>query len=141
MTKVNSSHYPTDELSQPGMLYVLLANIDLGFRYASYQRQHYSMGAASRVAWRRRCMRSLRHTRLFPLFNGPLVSLDELAEGGSLMRQRNPLIIPPKPPSSGDSDSMSSYRKELPYFVIILFFNFQGKCTLFEIPDCICLER
>ncbi|KAL5110447.1 Protein NO VEIN [Taenia crassiceps] len=92
-----------EELSRPCVLYALLANIDSCLRSSPHQQYHYTF-LKDREAWQRRCLRNLRSLRLFPLLDGRLVSLEEIGDGmansNGLLRHRNGLMIPPKPPSS-----------------------------------------
>ena len=107
-----------EELSRPGMLYALMANIDLGFRCALQQRrQHYYY--YKNTTWQRRCICALRHVRIFSLFNGRLVSLNELTESNdSRLWHRNPPMIPPRPPASADPNSMTVYSMALPFVAL-----------------------
>uniref|UniRef100_A0A158R721 DUF3883 domain-containing protein n=1 Tax=Taenia asiatica TaxID=60517 RepID=A0A158R721_TAEAS len=81
----------------------LLANIDSRLRSSFHQQYHYT-SLMDREAWRRRCLCTLRSLRLFPLLDGRLISLAEIADAmansSGLLRHRNGLMIPPKPPSS-----------------------------------------
>ncbi|VDN97183.1 unnamed protein product [Rodentolepis nana] len=97
----------SDELRQPGVLYVLLANIDASLR--SFDSQHF-VSFALRSAWQRRCLRKLRSLRIFPLTDGSLVSLDEgVSSDSEQLRNRNYLMIPPRTFVLNESTSKISY--------------------------------
>nr|CDS32246.1 ATP binding region ATPase [Hymenolepis microstoma] len=102
-----ASKLSEDELRQPGVLYVLLANIDSSLR--SFDSQHFS-SLAHRSAWQRRCLRQLRSLRIFPLTDGRLVSLDDgVSSDSEQLRNRNCLMIPPKSPVLSEKTSKISY--------------------------------
>nr|CDS17856.1 ATP binding region ATPase [Echinococcus granulosus] len=109
-----ASTLSAEELNRPGVLYVLLANIDSHLRSASsFHQQYHRTSLTDRAAWQRRCLRSLRGVRLFPLLDGRLVSLEEIADAmadsSGLLRHRNSLMIPPKPPYSSKDQLKSVY--------------------------------
>ncbi|VUZ49290.1 unnamed protein product, partial [Hymenolepis diminuta] len=103
-----ASKLSEDELLQPGVLYVLLANIDSDLR--SLDSQHFA-SLAHRSAWQRRCLCKLRSLRIFPLTDGRLVSLDDVSSDSEELRNRNCLMIPPKSSVSNEKALKMSYDK------------------------------
>ncbi|VDM30597.1 unnamed protein product [Hydatigera taeniaeformis] len=108
----------TEELSRPGFLYALLTNIDFDLHSSSLQQYRYTP-LTDRSAWRSRCLRNLRSLRIFPLIDGRLVSLkeidDAMANCDGLLRHRNGLMIPPKPPSSEEGRLTNFYGVALSF--------------------------
>lgn len=102
----------SEELRQPGFLYALLANIDSGLR--SFDSQPCA-SLSNRSAWQRRCVSNLRRLRIFPLTDGSLVSLEDAVSNDSgLLKHRNALMVPPRPPASAEKSSKIAYGEILP---------------------------